>query len=260
MPQSQSRGQSTHSRLIFGNWDVFCTGQLPPPSPSPLFVDDPPSRLSLLCGHFPFSYKFESRHDLLAGKFRHTEEWNALSPSAKSLISSLLQVDPLHRLSLEEILHHPWVLGDQSHASSQPMGRQYVSRLQKLTESERIYHDLKDEEGFISRDKILLALNLITSGGSSTHSTPSVEEGEERRIPPEVILAEEEGANGTLAPSGATNGSAEYDEESLEELLTQVSNCSNDPMNRETFVHFYIMSTLTLIKKRRRSDHETGDH
>jgi hypothetical protein len=156
-------------------------------------------------------------------------------------------------LSLEEILHHPWVLGDEGHASTEPMGQQYVSRLQKLTESERIYHDLKDEEGFISRDKILLALNLITSGGSSTHSNSTLSTAEKEKTIPELALAEGE------AQREANNGSAEYDEESLQELMTQVSNRSNDPMNHETFVHFYVMSTLTLIKKRRRPNHETGD-
>lgn len=146
-------------------------------------------------------------------------------------------------MTVDQILQHPWVRGDDGYASDQPMCLPYIQRLHKLTESEKVYNDLKDEEGFISRDKILHALNLIVSSGESTSlSLPS-----EHKLLPEASPEHVDHGGGQQS-----HGSCEYDEETLEELLTQVTNCSNDPMNHETFVHFYILSTLTLVKKRRR--------
>jgi serine/threonine protein kinase len=216
-----------------------------------------------MCGHFPFSYLPNRQNEIVAGKFRHSEEWNSLSSSAKDLISSILQVDPLHRLSLEEILSHPWILREEDSISSEPMGEKYVNRLRKLTESERVYHELKDEEGFISKEKILQALNLIIPSGESNVPSPHEDSSEqphthsEHKITPQLAEAQQEVVEEhELEMSRRTHVPTDYDEETLEELLTQVTNRSNDPMNHETFVHFFILSTLTLVKKRRRTEED----
>jgi hypothetical protein len=172
----------------------------------------------------------------------------------------MLQVDPLRRLSLEQILSHPWIRCEEGSISAEPMGQKYVTRLRKLTESERVYHELKDEDGFISKEKILQALNLIISSGESTETAADVPSHSpcpdlQPHIPhsPSEQLAETQEVK---VEAEQQRRNQEYDEETLEELLTQVTNRSNDPMNHETFVHFFILSTLTLVKKRRRTEED----
>ncbi len=46
-------------------------------------------------------YKFESPH------------WDGISADAKNLISNLLVLDPRRRLSVEQALKHPWIVGDK---------------------------------------------------------------------------------------------------------------------------------------------------
>lgn len=44
--------------------------------------------------------------------------WDDISESAKDLIRSILIVDPTKRPTAEEILLHPWVLGDKTPINS----------------------------------------------------------------------------------------------------------------------------------------------
>jgi calcium/calmodulin-dependent protein kinase I len=39
----------------------------------------------------------------------HEEYWGAVSQEAKDLISGLLNIDPAHRLTCDDVLHHAWV-------------------------------------------------------------------------------------------------------------------------------------------------------
>ncbi|KAK6934045.1 Protein kinase domain [Dillenia turbinata] len=56
--------------------------------------------------------------------------WKNISSSAKQLISSLLTVDPHRRPTAQELLLHPWVIGDS--AKQDLMDTEIVSRLQSF--------------------------------------------------------------------------------------------------------------------------------
>lgn len=70
----------------------------------------------LLCGCLPFDDDSAciSSDELVKARFqlRYPRWAKNLSPSAKDLLSHLLDVDPLRRYTAEEALDHPWVRGD----------------------------------------------------------------------------------------------------------------------------------------------------
>ncbi|XP_042480430.1 calcium and calcium/calmodulin-dependent serine/threonine-protein kinase-like [Macadamia integrifolia] len=84
----------------------------------------------LLSGDPPFlatSYR-QKQKLILAGDFSFEDHtWKTISPSAKQLISSLLTVDPQKRPTAEEILLHPWVMGNS--ANQELMDAEIISRL-----------------------------------------------------------------------------------------------------------------------------------
>lgn len=41
-----------------------------------------------------------------------TPVWQQISPDAKDLVQSLLSLDPKNRPTCQEILHHPWIAGE----------------------------------------------------------------------------------------------------------------------------------------------------
>ena len=43
-----------------------------------------------------------------------TPYWDGISDMAKDLISKLLVVDPKKRLTAEEMLKHPWIMGEKT--------------------------------------------------------------------------------------------------------------------------------------------------
>lgn len=56
-------------------------------------------------------YMYDS---IIHGKFRfHSQKWRYISSDAQDFISSLLKVDPNDRLSLEQILQHPWLVKNE---------------------------------------------------------------------------------------------------------------------------------------------------
>ncbi|XP_078662767.1 serine/threonine-protein kinase 33-like isoform X2 [Branchiostoma floridae x Branchiostoma belcheri] len=68
----------------------------------------------LLAGHPPFFAKEEEKlYDLIKkGELDFSEPvWEDISEDAKSILSSMLRVDPAHRLTASQILDHPWVTG-----------------------------------------------------------------------------------------------------------------------------------------------------
>jgi calcium-dependent protein kinase len=68
---------------------------------------------------------------IMAGEFSFYEKtWKNISTSAKDLISRLLTVDPHRRPNADEILQHPWVIGDS--ANEGQIDPEIVSRLQSF--------------------------------------------------------------------------------------------------------------------------------
>ncbi|GMY23557.1 calcium and calcium/calmodulin-dependent serine/threonine-protein kinase-like [Fagus crenata] len=87
----------------------------------------------LLSGYPPFIAQSnrQKQQIIMAAEFSFYEKtWKNISSSAKQLISSLLTVDPHRRPSAEELLDHPWVIGDS--AKQDQMDGEIVSRLQSF--------------------------------------------------------------------------------------------------------------------------------
>ena len=93
----------------------------------------------LLCGCLPFdddSAKIAS--PVLGRKFelRYPSWAQSLSAGAKSLLASLLDIDPKRRVSAARILDHPWLRGDTAKANSllqSPAMLRHVPRTPKAT-------------------------------------------------------------------------------------------------------------------------------
>ncbi|KAK9283848.1 hypothetical protein L1049_012102 [Liquidambar formosana] len=87
----------------------------------------------LLSGYPPFIAQSnrQKQQMIIAGDFSFYEKtWKKITPSAKQLISSLLTVDPHKRMTAQELLNHPWVIGDS--AKQDQMDAEIVSRLQSF--------------------------------------------------------------------------------------------------------------------------------
>uniref|UniRef100_A0A0M3HT25 Ribosomal protein S6 kinase n=1 Tax=Ascaris lumbricoides TaxID=6252 RepID=A0A0M3HT25_ASCLU len=77
---------------------------------------------TMLSGSVPFHArtKHESATDIMA-RIRSAQfsfdapQWRGISAEAKTLITSLLTVDPKKRLSLDELQRHPWLLNAAAH-------------------------------------------------------------------------------------------------------------------------------------------------
>ncbi|PKU67615.1 Calcium and calcium/calmodulin-dependent serine/threonine-protein kinase [Dendrobium catenatum] len=68
---------------------------------------------------------------LLSGDFTFEEHtWKTITSSAKDLISSLLAVEPHRRPTADDLLKHPWVIGDC--AKQELIDAEVVSRLQSF--------------------------------------------------------------------------------------------------------------------------------
>ncbi|KAJ4847340.1 hypothetical protein Tsubulata_026782 [Turnera subulata] len=87
----------------------------------------------LLSGYPPFIAQSnrQKQQMIMAGDFSFYEKtWKNITSSAKQLISDLLQVDPERRPSAQDVLDHPWVVGDS--AKEEPMDPEIRSRLQSF--------------------------------------------------------------------------------------------------------------------------------
>jgi serine/threonine protein kinase len=90
--------------MVVEEWNVHCTHRCPL------------SATVLLCGCLPFDDDSATipSDDIVKIKFqlRYPRWAKNLSPSAKDLLSKLLNVDPKQRYSAEQALDHPWVKGE----------------------------------------------------------------------------------------------------------------------------------------------------
>lgn len=69
----------------------------------------------MLCGRFPFWGKtdIEYMKRLSHGPSMVGDGWSEVSNAGKEFLKQLLQLDPSRRLTAEDALNHPWILGDQ---------------------------------------------------------------------------------------------------------------------------------------------------
>lgn len=83
------------------------------------------------CPPFHAPTNREKQQRILAGDFSFGDQtWKTISSSAKDLISRLLAVEPYKRPTADELLKHPWVIGDS--AKQDLMDAEVVSKLQSF--------------------------------------------------------------------------------------------------------------------------------
>mmetsp|Transcript_1845 Transcript_1845/g.2928 ORF Transcript_1845/g.2928 Transcript_1845/m.2928 type:complete len:460 (+) Transcript_1845:108-1487(+) len=87
----------------------------------------------MLCAEPPFA----TEKDIKSGRYNTESSTHpCLSDPAKDLISRMLAVHSRDRISMAEILSHPWVEG---HAPDEPLGQEYYQRVKALA----VRHKLK---------------------------------------------------------------------------------------------------------------------
>lgn len=85
---------------------------------------------NLLSGHFPFdpdqpTQIYEGTYFPMVG-----EDWDRISDSAKNLVESMLHKDSNIRLSIDDLLLHPWLQGENSQSD---LGKKYSIRIKNLS-------------------------------------------------------------------------------------------------------------------------------
>ncbi|XP_048768577.1 serine/threonine-protein kinase 33-like [Ostrea edulis] len=102
----------------------------------------------MLSGSPPFKSKDEdSLYDLIKkGELDYSDEiWTTISDSAKSLLEKMMRVDPAHRLTATEMLHHPWITGnDQESTNVLELMRMFHQEQSQKTEDSAINGDLSE--------------------------------------------------------------------------------------------------------------------
>lgn len=84
----------------------------------------------------------------------HAEYWGQTSAEVKNLISSLLTVDPRRRLTAQQALEHPWVLGNDDELQTNDLGNN-LGKLKRFNAIRKLRHAILT----------LMATNKITSLG-----------------------------------------------------------------------------------------------
>mmetsp|Transcript_19920 Transcript_19920/g.28025 ORF Transcript_19920/g.28025 Transcript_19920/m.28025 type:complete len:333 (-) Transcript_19920:202-1200(-) len=87
----------------------------------------------LLCGFPPFYHDKTQKlyQQIKQGKYDFPDPyWQDITDSAKDLIKKMLTVDPDKRITIQQIMDHPWISG--SAASTRQFGKEHGIRLRKL--------------------------------------------------------------------------------------------------------------------------------
>ena len=120
----------------------------------------------LLGGYLPFDTgdSSDDPHNnklyalIKSGKFEFNEDyWRHVSDEAKGLISGLLTVDPVKRLTVEQALDHPWV----KRAGSELAARSLA-------------HNLKNFKAFMARRKFKAAVKGVIATNKFKHLIQSI--------------------------------------------------------------------------------------
>lgn len=77
--------------------------------------------------------------------------WEGISDKAKHLVDCMLKKNPAERISIEEILRHPWLSGL---ASTEDFGEEYVQRIKALALRQKLKkvftaHQVEDEHRYL---------------------------------------------------------------------------------------------------------------
>jgi serine/threonine protein kinase len=143
----------------------------------------------MLCGRFPFWGKtdIEYMRSLSQGPSMVGDGWSEVSDAGKSFLKNLLQLDPKRRLTADEALRHPWIIGNDT----QPGIEKKLSSLggiAVLVSKQRSMKSIhKEKREIVTNDEN--AASLPESNGSVS------EEKEVRNLNPENTVDTIVGAN-----------------------------------------------------------------
>lgn len=155
----------------------------------------------MLSGSPPFKSKDEdSLYDLIKkGELDFSDEfWATVSVNAKSILEKMMRVDPAHRLTATEMLHHPWITGNETQQESTN-----VLELMKIFRDEQNEQNQKIEDSAINGE--LSGLELTDPEEGSENKT--VKNGTERKGSGGV---KKPGSGGKSGPSTARHGNQSH--------------------------------------------------
>lgn len=89
---------------------------------------------AMLAGHPPFHSDKKYRTHIVRGRYYPMKgpNWDRISSDAKDLVAKVLDKNPDTRLSVEEILQHPWLQDVHCGADDTTLGEAYSSRIKHL--------------------------------------------------------------------------------------------------------------------------------
>ncbi|CAE7827161.1 CCAMK, partial [Symbiodinium microadriaticum] len=128
---------------------------------------------TMLAGHPPFHSNAKYRYQItrLSYSAMQGPAWDGISDEAKDLVDRMLNKDPQARISIEEILQHPWLSGI---ASTQNFGEEYVQRIRDLALRQKLKkvftaHQVEDEHRYLrsSFPEVLPFLRPATESDTS---------------------------------------------------------------------------------------------
>jgi len=123
----------------------------------------------LLCGFPPFYHESTQQlyKQIKRGEYDFPEPyWTNISDSAKDLVRGLLTVDPKKRLTGEQVLKHPWVVGIG--VSTKSFGDAHATRIKTL-QAKRILR--RAVRTIIAINKFSAALRAIADAPTKQDST-----------------------------------------------------------------------------------------
>jgi serine/threonine protein kinase len=122
----------------------------------------------LLGGYAPFDGPLEElAHDVLLGEFEfHEEYWSCISPAAKDLISSMLQVRPERRITAGEALSCKWMEVDEESLSLMDLSRTQKKLRERVPPAER---KVKAAVHAVRRTKEMCVFSINSNLLSSSH-------------------------------------------------------------------------------------------
>lgn len=128
---------------------------------------------TILCGFPPF---YDDNQDLLTHKILTADFvflepwWDEISADAKDLISRMLVVNPIKRITLEEIYRHPWM------ADAVPLAAQsYFPEMQQMSGSVEMIEDVDNLQvpaASPSLDELSKSISELSVNGGPNSSSP----------------------------------------------------------------------------------------
>ncbi|KAK7333888.1 hypothetical protein VNO80_30669 [Phaseolus coccineus] len=169
----------------------------------------------LLSGVPPFWA--ESEHGIfnaiLRGHVDFTSDpWPSISPSAKDLVSNMLNSDPAERLTAAQVLDHPWIKED-GEAPDKPLDNAVLNRLKQFRAMNQFKKvALRVIAGCLSEEEIMGLKEMFRGMDTDNSGTITIEELKQGLAKQGTKLTENEVKQLMEAADADGNGTIDYDE------------------------------------------------